>query len=266
MANAYVYADESVERFTREWIEVLERDVSHPCIITWVPLNESWGVPNLLHDRAQQNFVRAMYHLTKSIDPTRPVVANDGWEYITGDIFGIHDYTFDGNTIRERYGTREALERTLREVQPQYRFVALTSQREADLPFVLTEFGGISLSPSDDDFTWFGYGTVPDEAAYTRKYWELVQAILDCPTLAGFCYTQLTDTMQETNGLLTADRRPKLDPNVVRGINMGVSMSVPADIITQMRRKTGSPFGSSPQDQVADAEEEPEESEAQQNL
>jgi beta-galactosidase/beta-glucuronidase len=261
MANAYVYSDESVERFTREWIEVLERDASHPCIITWVPLNESWGVPNLLQDRAQQNFVRAVYHLTKAIDPSRPVIANDGWEYITGDIFGIHDYTFDGGTIRERYGSREALERTLREVQPQYRFVQLTSQREADVPFVLTEFGGISYQPSEEE-NWFGYGTVPDVQAYTRKYWELVQAILDCPTLAGFCYTQLTDTMQETNGLLTADRQPKLDPNVVRGINIGVSMGVPADIITQLRRKSGSPFGATVHEQeveTAEAETSPSE-------
>jgi beta-galactosidase/beta-glucuronidase len=254
MANAYVYSKESVERLTREWIEVLERDASHPCIIAWVPLNESWGVPNLLQDRAQQNFVRAVYHLTKAIDPSRPVVANDGWEYITGDIFGIHDYTFDGNTIRDRYGTREALERTLREVQPQYRFVQLSSQREADVPFVLTEFGGISYQPADDE-NWYGYGTVGDPQAYTRKYWELVQAILDCPTLAGFCYTQLTDTMQETNGLLTAERKPKLDPNVVRGINIGVSMGVPADIITQLRRTTGSPFSSTVQEQDVESAE-----------
>jgi hypothetical protein len=27
--------------------------------------------------------------------------------------------------------------------------------------------------------------------------------------LSGFCYTQFTDTYQEANGLLTADRRPK---------------------------------------------------------
>ena len=26
------------DRFTREWLEVLERDRGHPCIVTWVPL------------------------------------------------------------------------------------------------------------------------------------------------------------------------------------------------------------------------------------
>jgi hypothetical protein len=28
----------------------------------------------------------------------------------------------------------------------------------------------------------------------------------------GFCYTQLTDVEQERNGLLTFERRPKVDP------------------------------------------------------
>jgi beta-galactosidase/beta-glucuronidase len=45
MANAYVFSPMAVERLTREWVDVLRRDYSHPCIVTWVPLNESWGVP-----------------------------------------------------------------------------------------------------------------------------------------------------------------------------------------------------------------------------
>ncbi len=245
MANAYVFSDESVGRLTREWMEVLERDASHPCIVTWVPLNESWGVPNLLHDRAQQHFVQSIYHLTKAIDPTRPVVANDGWEYITGDIFGIHDYAVDGKTLQERYGSREALEQTLWEVQPGQRFVTLAREHEANIPFMLTEFGGISYQPRDGQ-SWFGYTTVADAGAFTRKYRELVSAVLACTPLAGFCYTQLTDTMQETNGLLTADRTPKLDPDVIRAITSGASTGVPADITAQRDDVAGPPFGSFP--------------------
>ena len=37
----------SIERLTREWTEAIARDCSHPCIVAWVPFNESWGVPNL---------------------------------------------------------------------------------------------------------------------------------------------------------------------------------------------------------------------------
>jgi hypothetical protein len=83
---------------------------------------------------------------------------------------------------------------------------------------ILSEFGGMSYRPEEGQ-PWFGYGTVPNREAYEAKYRELVDAVLDCPNIAGFCYTQLTDTVQETNGLLDAQRRPKLDPQVVSAIN-----------------------------------------------
>ena len=47
---------------------------------------------------------------------------------------------------------------------------------------------------------------------------SLFDAIYEIPLLAGFCYTQLTDTMQETNGLLDENRRPKLPIEVLSGI------------------------------------------------
>jgi hypothetical protein len=223
-------------------MEVIWRDASHPCIVTWVPLNESWGVPNLLHDPAQQSLVRAMYHLTKALDPTRPVIANDGWEYLVGDLFGIHDYTFDGELIRQRYGSDEAIARTMSEVQPSDRFIALPGTGRSGLPVALTEFGGISYQP-EEGHPWFGYGTVPDVSAFEEKYRELVEAVLDCPTLSGFCYTQLTDTGQETNGLLTETREPKISPAVLQSINRSPSKAVPSDVLTQMRKVAGTSFG-----------------------
>jgi glycosyl hydrolase family 2 len=245
MANAYVFNTLSIERLTREWLDVVDRDYSHPSIVAWVPINESWGVPNLLRDTAQRHFVYAMYHITKSLDPTRPCIGNDGWEYLAGDIFGIHDYAFDGESIRERYGSTEAIHRVLREVQPGHRFVKLESEQlPQDIPFVLTEFGGISFRPNPGK-TWFGYGTVESERAFLEKYRELVQAVLDCAPIAGFCYTQLTDTMQETNGLLTQDREFKMDPAVIRSITRGAPASVPGDIVNDLRKKAGTTFSGS---------------------
>lgn len=244
MANAYVFSGSGAERLTREWLDVVNRDISHPCIVAWVPINESWGTPNLLRDPAQQHFIRGMYHLTKVLDSTRPVLGNDGWEYIVGDIVGIHDYTFSGEAIRERYGTAEAMEQTLREVQPSSRFMTIGGAHPQGAPVMLTELGGISYRPAEDNIQWFGYGTVEAEGSFLEKYRELVEAVLDCSAIAGFCYTQLTDTMQETNGLLTEDRQFKLDPVAIRQITRRPSTATPSEIITEMQKKTPSPFAS----------------------
>ena len=61
MANAYLFDEDYVQRFTREWTEAVERDYNHPSIIMWVPINESWGVPNL-RDPRQQHHLRAHVH------------------------------------------------------------------------------------------------------------------------------------------------------------------------------------------------------------
>ncbi len=234
MANAYVFSPEAVERLTREWLSVLRRDHSHPCIVTWMPVNESWGVPALARDPAQQAFVRGLYGLTKALDQTRPVIGNDGWEHVASDIWGIHDYTRDGATICARYGSAEAVERTLREVQPHSRSLTLPPRSSGE-PVMITEFGGVSLAPRPGE-QWHGYGTVDDTDAFLATYKDLIGAVLDCPTVAGFCYTQLTDTEQETNGLLTEDRVPKVDQAAICAINERPSQSIPSDIVAAAQR------------------------------
>lgn len=64
--------------------------------------------------------------------------------------------------------------------------------------------------------------------ALLERYPALVDALLDSPAIAGFCYTQLTDTLQEKNGLVTAGRQPKVDPAAVRRITRRPAASVPA--------------------------------------
>ena len=238
MANAFVFSTTAVERLTREWLEVVRRDYSHPCIVTWMPLNESWGVPDLPRDRAQQHYVQGLYHLTHALDPTRPVIGNDGWEQLANDIWGIHDYAPHGATLLAHYGTPEALARHLAGIDPapQSHVVTLEGVAHAGQPVMLTEFGGITFTPAGGE-RWYGYDTVPDAAEYLARYREYIEAVLACPTIFGFCYTQFTDTAQETNGLLTADRRHKLDPATIRAINSAPSQALPAEVVHQIQRK-----------------------------
>ena len=79
------------------------RDVSHPCIVAWVPLNESWAVPDLPDAEAQRAFVQALYYLTKTLDATRLVIGNDGWETVASDLITIHDYDADADRLARRY-------------------------------------------------------------------------------------------------------------------------------------------------------------------
>ncbi len=230
MPAAYEFSPRTVERVTREWLEVLHRDYSHPCIVAWVPMNESWGVPALERSAEQRDFVRALYHLTKALDPTRLVIGNDGWEQVVTDVVTVHDYSARPEVLRERYGDHPAVDDTLRHTQPGYRALLLPGTQHNDEPVMVTEFGGITYQTGDEE-SWRGYGAVNDREQLLERYRSLVDALLDSPTIAGFCYTQLADTVQERNGLLTEDREPKLDPAVVRRITRRPAAAVPADAI-----------------------------------
>jgi hypothetical protein len=78
---------------------------------------------------------------------------------------------------------------------------------QEDQPIMLTEFGGIAYSP-DVQGTW-GYTRSESAGQFAEKYTNLLKVVRNLPSLAGFCYTQFTDTYQEANGLLYADRTPK---------------------------------------------------------
>ena len=232
MPAAYEFSRQTIGRLTREWLEVLERDASHPCIIAWVPVNESWGVPALERAPEQEHLVRALYHLTKSVDPHRLVIGNDGWEQPVTDVVTVHDYTARGDVLRQRYGSATAMDHTLTHTQPGYRAVFLNGAARDGHPVVISEFGGVSLDLSDSP-GWRGYGSVRTPEELLDRLDDLVTALLSSPAVAGFCWTQLTDTQQERNGLTTADRRPKIDAGKIRQITSRLSAAVPGDAVNE---------------------------------
>ncbi|NGN62660.1 glycoside hydrolase family 2 [Streptomyces sp. A7024] len=216
MPSAYAFGTETVERVTAEWTEALSRDISHPSIVAWVPVNESWSVPNPALVPEQRHFIDGLYHLTKALDPSRPAVSNDGWEISAADIWGVHDYTQHASVLRERYGDTALRRGELPEPWPGAKRLLLDGVRHEGQPVVLSEFGGATFEPADGA-EWFGYDTVAGEQEFADRLTALVGAAVDSG-LAGFCYTQFTDTEQEINGLLTADREPKIPMTELRAI------------------------------------------------
>ena len=247
MPSAYRFTKRSIQRVTREWMEAIRRDYSHPSIIAWVPFNESWGVPNLPDSQPERNWVRALYHLTKTLDPTRPVVGNDGWESIATDIIGIHDYDSKPERIARRYHAHDILPRLLKRERPGGRLLVLEEHSQGDHPLMLTEFGGIAASV-DPKETW-GYSRAASGEELAKRYRELLKAVTSLGLFAGFCYTQFADTYQEANGLLFADRTPKFSleemARATRG-ETGEDLQSPAiGSVTA----TGTPIGPPPADE-----------------
>lgn len=206
--GTYTFTPTAIERTTREWLEVVRRDVSHPSIVTWVPLNESWGVQHIAADSRMQHFARALVSLTKALDPTRPVVSNDGWEQVDTDIVAIHDYEWRPEVVQQRYATDADIRRLFDTVGPAGRALILSGD-VSDAPIMLTEFGGISFDTESAEDAW-GYSTATSPEDFAERLAGLMAAVHASEALAGFCYTQLSDTLQETNGLVTADRTPKI--------------------------------------------------------
>lgn len=219
--SAYDFTPRAIERSTREWLEIVARDRSHPSIVVWVPLNESWGIQHISHDPRQRDYAEALYRLTRGLDATRPVVSNDGWEHASSDLLTLHDYTMDPDELARRYASADALRATLEGVGPAGRRVlAPGSVAGADVPVLVSEFGGITFAPRSDDDVW-GYAVADSPERFEEHLAALVGALEASRHLAGWCYTQLTDTMQEANGLLDAQRRPKLPIETLRRIIAG---------------------------------------------
>ena len=207
MPSAYRFTGKAISRMVREWSEVIERDYSHPCIVVWVPFNESWGVPDLPGTPQHRNAVEALYHLTKTLDATRPVVGNDGWESAATDILGIHDYDANLDNLRARYGGEVKREEMLERRRPGGRVLTLDGYPHHGQPVMLTEFGGIACAP-DGPRDW-GYSKVRGSEELEQRYRALLELVAGTSIFAGFCYTQFADTFQEVNGLLSAERVPK---------------------------------------------------------
>lgn len=95
----------------------------------------------------------------------------------------------------------------------------VSDQIQRDQPVALTEFGGVAIAKEG---AW-GYRQCKTEAEFEAHSIELMGVVHSLGLLAGFCYTQFTDTYQEANGLLTAERKPKFSLETMRAATRGPS-------------------------------------------
>ncbi|KAM3486206.1 hypothetical protein MY8738_000708 [Beauveria namnaoensis] len=223
MASAYQFSGEYADRFTQEWTEAVKLVINRPSVAAWTTANESWGYPSLQDDAQQRNHIRALYHLTKSLDPTRPVNDNCGWQHVATDLTTFHDYS-DGPELER---TCASLDLILAPKAGRDVFVGEIPGRDpggehdSSKPVMCTEFGGVNIAAAAaaaaGDRDW-GYTTAQNPDDLLKRIERLVRGVIEGGHCCAFVYTQLTDIEQEVNGLYTFDRKEKLDASKVKAV------------------------------------------------
>lgn len=220
MAAAYDYSPEYALAMADEWVATVQAGYNHPSIVTWVPLNESWGVPDIYYSQQQQAHANSLYYLTKSIDTTRPVVSNDGWEHCVTDLFTVHDYSSNLDALRHRYSSVEHIIEDMPGLEGR-KFLFCPGYRYEGQPVMCTEMGGINYR-----LNRLGAPVKPrciSEDEFLERIGGLMNIYYNMPLLQGVCYTQLTDTETEICGLLTWEREPKAPIEKMHAIFSGDS-------------------------------------------
>ncbi|MBQ6824225.1 MAG: beta-galactosidase [Clostridia bacterium] len=200
--------------FLPEWLEMLERDFSHPSLIGWIPVNETWDnreTGTYQSDAA----LELVYRTTKAVDPTRPCIDSSGSVHVATDLHDVHDYEQDPEKLASYY---DKIAEGIVNCQLMRNVKYNKRVRYMGGPVYVSEYGGIKWTDKKDN-AW-GYGkSVETEEEFIARYKGLTDVLLDNENIMGFCYTQLYDVEQECNGLLTYERKFKFDPKIFHEIN-----------------------------------------------
>lgn len=200
--------------FFPQWREAMERDINHPSIIGWVPLNES----SHSHEFANTNdypqykaWVEEIYNLTKSIDFSRPVNTTSGYLHIKTDLWTVHSYAPDADALAKEMFPENS------EVYSRY------SEHEVKYsgqPYLNDEFGGFLFeTPSMEKIGhgYFGIRITDDEEFYKHAAPQ-VDWMINNDKISGYCYTQLYDVEMERNGVYQYDRTPKIASETLKKV------------------------------------------------
>ena len=222
--------------FIGQWVEAVARDINHPSIIGWCPLNETHQI---LHDRYTQldTVTQAMYDATKLADPSRPVLDASGYSHrVRGaDVYDSHSYEQDPERFRaEQSGLAEGRPfANRRDLAPDEHPFAdgEFSLPFAGQPYFVSEYGGIwwnaqeareiaeAAKAGNNAAESWGYGQrITSEEELYERFEGLTRVLLEDPLMFGYCYTQMTDVFQEKNGVVDFARGRKLDLARLRAI------------------------------------------------
>lgn len=175
------------EIFISHMKETMEHLYSFPSILYYTVFNEGWG----------QFCADEVYAIAKKTDPTRIIDATSGW-------FVRRDSDVDSRHVY---------------------FKPVKVKKGSKRPVVISEFGGYSLRIDGHLFGSRNYGyrifKTKEELtdAFEKLYLnEILPGIKN--GISGLVYTQVSDVEDETNGIMTYDRRViKPDAERVRRIN-----------------------------------------------
>ncbi|MFC6315361.1 glycoside hydrolase family 2 protein [Lapidilactobacillus achengensis] len=196
----------ALEHFLPEWLEIMNRDINHPAIIGWCPLNET----SPYRGRSPRpELTRFVYQITKQFDVTRPCIDVSGFVHTERtDVYDTHDYAADPQTFAKHYQKLD--QRVLYDPQ------IAREINVCDLPVFVSEYGGIPWNVGSQGW---GYGNQPEsKELFIKLFRDLMVPLLNNPGIIGFCYTQLYDIEQEKNGLFTFSRQPKFDLQLIRQV------------------------------------------------
>jgi len=202
LPSFYSFDEESVEDALSTMKEFVIQARNNPSIVAWVVFNETWGLRKLLGDSRQADFARSLYYLCKTLDPSRLVSTNDGWENLNPtDIITVHDYRTLTDELIDYYGDISFLKNGSGRTGHPY---MLPSEDYNGQPIMLTEFGGKRSSAS----AGWGYDDAElDGKTFKDAVEDDIKRAERLKLFSGYCYTQLTDVYQETNGILNMDRQ-----------------------------------------------------------
>ena len=198
-----------------QWLEELERDYNHPCIIGWCGLNET--VEEVTDEiRPIDDITRAMFLAAKAMDSSRIVLDSSGHAHRVAetDVWDSHDYDFASKPDEWAAHHDQLVEGQPHVNAPSWLSKPINGPYGGQ-PYFCSEIGGTWWAPRNAHLPKEESGGYGERPASEQRFFELTKIFcdrfLDHPLVFGYCYTQLTDTGSEQNGVVYQDRSEKYD-------------------------------------------------------